>query len=153
MVRQLLVWMLLLMIWGCAGYREETKRYHLPAGEGLMMNEVAVNGSKEDLWRATLGWVEQRFYSETMTMEKQDRDQGMLVLQALAPVSGPQTEDYCHFKMHFTIGENSLKTQFETLRMTDQFYPSKKNMSELISYYTNLNNDLKQTVEKSMKSQ
>jgi hypothetical protein len=50
--------------------------------------------------------------------------------------------------MTITIEENKLKTRFETLRMTDQFYPSQKNMSELMNYYTRLGNDLKQALSK-----
>ncbi len=139
------------LISGCSGYMQETKRYQLPSSEGQVKFEEKVKGQKKELYSAALAWINEYFNQETLKLVKQDIDQGLIILTALAPVKGRTEQEYCRYQMRLIVNDELAKIHFKTLRLTDQFYPSQNNINELKQYYNQIKNDFKKALEQAVK--
>ena len=142
-------WMFCLMVvlMGCSGYRQETKRYQMPSNEGRFVYVEKNNtGNAQEMFDKVFLWVRQHMNTETTSIEDKSRENGFLKINALAPVTGRFDEEYCRYEWTITITDIAGTSYFKTLRMTDQFYPSISNIKQLNKYYGQMQQLLKKNL-------
>lgn len=132
----------------CSDYRQVTKRYQLPSSEGLVKFVENHDKEKNALFDATLTWISEAMHQESINLITEDNQQGIVTFTALAPVSGRQAPELCRYQLSMTISENRIDFHFKTMRLTDQFYPSRNQLKELKQYYQRLKSDILKFLEK-----
>lgn len=132
---------------GCSGYLQETKRYKMTSMEGRYHFDDPIKLEPEEALDVIERWLELGMNPENSTIEKSGTPATQFVVTGLAPVEGRSVEEYCRYRMIIRIADKKLNTQFETLKLTDQFYPSKNNIKKLKNYYEKIHKDLKKTLD------